>query len=473
MNGVSLPYDQEHQRLVPNNINSNPGRAMGGAGRWVLAAAAAALLAGCASSKYTVDDGRAVNDSLLDSIRAYGAGENAIRGAVARTRKLNDPDCARQWDLPFSVASSDGLSATDRVAWVRALGVDERLTVIGASARSPLQLQDKIVAVAGYTDSSAATMLERLNYKRDSGKSFNVKLASGRIARITPFEVCRGYTELANPATPDLQDYEWQLSVHPLQVVRTPLGEDEALWLVLWTQGVSEMGGGRMKTYHYAVKFAGALYDVASIATGLQGAAVAAQAGVAAAQAAAATATTTVLRGQITSQALAASRSRLVDKYNESARRSQIELAADTMQHAKVNRASLSGISWVASTVFESADIWAYDRMERLKADPLAGMVLHRKLLEQQFADNVMLMDPDRLAAFGKFVRDKGRGDDLDAILLGDHSADVFAFDASMPVASDNPFFYEDMSHPPTARVQPIASFADSLGEGVAQPPEK
>ena len=108
-----------------------------------------------------------------------------------------------------------------------------------------------------------------------------------------------------------------------------------------------------------------------------------------------------------------------------------------------------------------------------LKADPLAGMVLHRKLLEQQFADNVMLMDPDRLAAFGQFVRDKGRGDDLDAILLGDHSADVFAFDASMPVASDNPFFYEDMSHPPTARVQPIASFADSLGEGVAQPPEK
>ena len=84
------------------------------------------LLAACAGPKYTVDDGRKVDEVLLGNIRSYGSAERAMRGAT-----LKDPDCSTQWELPFSVESSDKLSADARVAWVRALGVDERLTVVG------------------------------------------------------------------------------------------------------------------------------------------------------------------------------------------------------------------------------------------------------------------------------------------------------------------------------------------------------
>ena len=46
--------------------------------RWLalaMLAAVAAVLGGCASHKYTVDDGRKVNELLLGQIRAYGEGE--------------------------------------------------------------------------------------------------------------------------------------------------------------------------------------------------------------------------------------------------------------------------------------------------------------------------------------------------------------------------------------------------------------
>ena len=38
---------------------------------------AAVLITGCAGPKYTVDDGRKVNEELLANIRVYGAGEQA------------------------------------------------------------------------------------------------------------------------------------------------------------------------------------------------------------------------------------------------------------------------------------------------------------------------------------------------------------------------------------------------------------
>jgi hypothetical protein len=46
---------------------------------------AAAVLTGCSAPKYTIDDGRQVNEELLKNIRTYGAGELALRPAIYRT----------------------------------------------------------------------------------------------------------------------------------------------------------------------------------------------------------------------------------------------------------------------------------------------------------------------------------------------------------------------------------------------------
>ena len=93
----------------------------------MLALFVSGLLAAAAPARpllVTVDDGRAVNEELLGNIRSYGAGERALRPAIARSAELKDPDCATQWELPFSVATSYNWNKDDRVAWVRALGVD-------------------------------------------------------------------------------------------------------------------------------------------------------------------------------------------------------------------------------------------------------------------------------------------------------------------------------------------------------------
>ena len=97
---------------------------------------------------------------------------------------------------------------------------------------------------------------------RDSGRAFNLKLFSGKVVPVRPVKLCRGYARLAPPASPMAQDYHWLLNVHPLQVAHGELTEDEALWLVLWGQGVSEEGGARMKTYAYGTKIAGTLFNL-------------------------------------------------------------------------------------------------------------------------------------------------------------------------------------------------------------------
>jgi len=112
--------------------------------RWVFTLGFIGLLGACAAPKYTVDDGRKVNETLLGHIRNFGAGEQALRPAIARSAALKDPDCDTQWELPFSVATSYQQSEDDRVAWVRGLGVDERITVVGAAPDSAFRLGDKM-----------------------------------------------------------------------------------------------------------------------------------------------------------------------------------------------------------------------------------------------------------------------------------------------------------------------------------------
>jgi hypothetical protein len=411
-----------------------------------------ALLAGCASApKFTVDDGRRVDESLLAGMRAYGAGERLVRPAIARSAALKDKDCDKQWELSFAVATSAGWSENDRVAWMRALQVDERLTVIAVTQDSPLALGERLVRVGAREDIDGQRLLETLAEARDAGQPFTIGLASGRNVLVRPFEVCRGYTRFAPPNTPQLQDYHWLLSLHPLEVTQAEPTPDEALWAVLWTQGLSEEGGARMKTYHYGLKIAGTLYNLATLASGVKAAALAADAALSAARSAAANVASEFLKQQLIEQgkALAAQKIRegLVDAAQQLTRQQVLNL----MQAAAANRGSLSGVSRIAATAFERADAWAFSRMAALGAPPLAGFTLHQKLLERGLAANAFLFDADRLAALNKVAAARGFEAEVVAILGGLRAESLLAELGAMPLASAQTSFAFDSPDDPGA----------------------
>ena len=436
--------------------------------RQILSLVTLLLLTACAAPKFTVDDGRKVDEVLLGHIKSYGSGEQALRPAIARTAALKDTECDTQFELPFSVASSDNWSENDRVAWVRGLGVDERLTVVASSLGSGLQLRDRIVEIAGYSSSSAEKMLLRLANLRDRGEPFNMKLSTTEQVQVKPFKVCRGYTRLAPPNSPVTQDYHWLLSVHPLEVPLVSLEDDEALWMVLWTQGVSEEGGARMKTYHYGSKVVGSLYTLFTVASGLQGAALAADAAIAAAQKTAAMVASEILKRQLIEQATTFAADRLRGEVIGAARKLTQQQVVGAMQAAAVNRGALSGVAWVASTAFEKADAWAYNRMEQLNANPLAGFSLHQKLIERGLVGNSMVFDPDRMTALNKLAETKGRGEDVVAILQGIRPDELYFPLTEMPLASAPTGFSYDDAQDLTSTNQP---FANGLVEGLLNMP--
>jgi hypothetical protein len=436
--------------------------------RWLVTLFILSLLAACAGPQYTIDDGRQVNEELLGHIRSYGAGEKALRPAIARTAALKDPNCDTQWELPFSVSTSYDMEKTDRVAWVRGLGVDERLTVIAAAADSPLQASDKIQEIDGYSRENTVKMALRLAEQRDAGRPFEIKTASGNTQRVVPFEVCRGYTRLAPPNSPQAQDYHWKGSMHPIEVARANLTEDEALWAVLWTQGVSEEGGARMKTYHYGTQIAGSLYTIFSIASGIQGAALAADAAIKVAQSTAATVVSDLLKKQLIEQATQAAADKMRSELVGAVQKLTQQQVVSAMQLAAANRGALTGVAWVAATVFDQADTWAYQRLEKLNANPLASFTLHQKLIEQGLTSNSLVLDPDRMKTLNKFAEERGRGDDVVAILQGlqpDHLQ--FALQ-DMPLASAPTGFAYDEIGDASANTQP---FARGLIEGMLSMP--
>ncbi|WP_157281811.1 hypothetical protein [Pelomonas sp. Root1237] len=411
-----------------------------------------ALLTGCASGpKFTVDDGRKVDETLLAGMRAYGAGERLIRPAIARSAALKDKDCDKQWELPFAVATSAGWSADDRVAWVRALQVDERLTVIAVTQDSPLAPSDRIVRVGGREDIDGERLLETLAEARDAGKPFNVGLASGRNVAIKPFEVCRGYTRFAPPNTAQLQDYHWLLSLHPLEVTQAEPTPDEALWMVLWTQGLSEEGGARMKTYHYAIKIAGTLYNLATLASGVKAAALAADAAMSAAKSAAANVASEFLKQQLIEQGKALATQKIREGLVDAAQQLTRQQVMNVMQAAAANRGSLSGVSRIAATTFDYADAWAFTRMAALGASPLAGFTLHQKLIERSLAANAFLFDADRLAAINKIAAARGFEAEVVAILGGLRADTLRAEIGAMPLASSRGSFSFDNPDDPGA----------------------
>lgn len=396
----------------------------------------ALTLSGCSSVKYTVDDGRKVNETLLANLRLLGHGERALRPAIVRSAALKDPDCSHQWELPFSVATSYEWDEDDRVAWVRALQVDERLTIVGAAPDSGLLVGDKLVELKGYSRRDANKMLAELAELRDSGKPFPVKTAAGQTVTIKPLQVCRGYARLAPPVTPTYQDYHWLMSIYPLTVFSPQISPDEALWMVLWTQGLSEEGGARMKTYHYTKEIVSTLFEIATLATGLNAAAQAAKVAVDQAAQAAAAAAAKSAGEAIAKQALQeAARSIAEQAGKEYAQKVGEEIAKSAGRQlgsvlrdsfmARVGM-SVSSLSWVATTAFDDADRWAYDRIGKLGGDPLAGATLHQKLLDANTISNPFVFDEERLQRYAALARQTQREEMLAAVLKGE-SLDVFA----------------------------------------------
>ena len=374
------------------------------------------VLSGCGGTKYTVDDGRQVDEKLLANIRALGNGEQAIRPALLQTVSLKDKECDTQWELPFAVATSYDLKEDDRVAWVRGLKVDERPTVIGVAPEIGLDLGDKIVEIAGYHRDNSTKMLEELLERRDSGKPFQVKTSDGKITHIFPIKVCRGHIVLAAPDTPETQDYHWRQSVHPLEAFSKPLTPDEAMWVVLWTQGLSEEGGARMKTYQYGMTTLKTIVNIATVVSGVGNAAHAVQsAGASIASTASNAAARAVAEEAAKQMAKEAVTKDLTDRAYKLAKK---ELT-DVLQAAALNRVGLGGVSWVAGTVFDRADKWAFERMTKLNADPVAAFSLHMKLAESGATHNAFVFDEERLTQMKTLAAATGISEKVARLLEG------------------------------------------------------
>lgn len=424
----------------------------------------AAGLVGCSSVKYTVDDGRPVNETLLGNIRLLGQGERTLRPAIVRTGQLNDPDCSTQWELPFGVATSYEWDETDRVAWVRALQVDERLSVISAARGCGLDYGDKLVEVDGYSKKDSNKMLVRLASLRDSGEPFPVKTASGREVTVTPFKVCRGYARLAPPSQPAFQDFHWLMSTHPLELFNPLVTPDEALWMVLWTQGLSEEGGAKMKTFHYGKEFLLTMLDVASLAMGVNAAAQAAkvaysQAATAASSAATKAATEAVARQileEAGKEAAQAAAKEYAQKIGEEVAKSVGKQASVALRDTFLARMgfSVSSLSWVASTAFDDADAWTFDRMRKLGADPVAGASLHRKLMDRGLTRNTFVLDEERLGNLALHAK-KTQSEEILLAALRGASLDAYSLKLTdLPQSSND----ADSSGPAAGLDMPLTS---------------
>lgn len=341
-----------------------------------IAATALALLGGCASTTPTVDDGRQLDRRLVAEMRAYGEAAAALRPAIVRSAALNDPECSTQYELPFDVLTAYGLDDDAKVAWVRALGVDERLTVIAADPWSGLKAGDIVTRVGSYKSGNSRKLADALLAARDGGEPFTIELATGEQLTVAPVKLCRGHVLLASPFEPAAQGYHWAQSVHPLEVFHQPLTADEAAWIVLWTQGLSERAGAQMKTYAFMVGSMKWL-TVFGLGVGTSSAASSARGAAAAAG--------TSSAGQVAAVQLAGQ-------------------AASLMAQAAANRAALSGISGVAASQFDRADQWAVEHMLKLGLDPRAGLTLHAKLVAQGAASNAFLFDEKRLASMRALV---------------------------------------------------------------------
>jgi hypothetical protein len=342
----------------------------------LVAASLVAGLGGC-STQLTVDDGRPLNAELVADMQDFAEAAVVVRPAIVRSAAIADSGCSNQYELPFDAMTTDGIADLDtKIAWTRALGVDENLTVIAADRSSGLRPGEIVAEVDGYRSRNKVRMAEKLADARDRGEPFELILDSGERVTVTPIRLCRGHVLVAPPLDPALQRYHWRASVHPLALFRPPLTADEAEWIVLWTQGLSERGGARMKGYAFMV---GSVKWLSVLGLGF---ATSSAAGSARASAASAGTSAT---GQVAATQVAGQ-------------------AASLMAQSAANEASLSGVSGVAAGVFDRADQWAFEHMRELGMNPRAGLDLHEKLVAQGAAANAFLLDEKRLAKMRAMV---------------------------------------------------------------------
>lgn len=391
------------------------------------------LLSACSSTSYTIDDGRKVNPQLLSNIKLYGQGERLIRPAIVRSSGMNDKDCAKRWELPFSVASSYLVpDKTDRVAWVRGLNVDERLTVVGAAAACGLEVGDKLTSLDDYHTDDVEKMLKKLEALREDGSPFPVVTAKGRTVTITPVQVCRGLIRLAPPTEPYSQSFHWEKIVYPLEIFNPALTEDEALWMVLWGQGVSEEGGTRMKSYAAARWVIDKTMTVASLAVSggaiyQAGKAASAQVMAQASSAAAQAATNEIAKQAATAAARQAAEAAARAYLEKTATELSKKVATQTATTVAESYTAREGFAVdlmdrVAATSFDDADAWAYSRMSRLQGDPLSGASLHHKLFSHEFIHNPFILDKSRLERLDAFVKTRHGEDALKSAVRGQKS---------------------------------------------------
>ncbi|OWW18347.1 hypothetical protein AYR66_02565 [Noviherbaspirillum denitrificans] len=379
------------------------------------------LVSGCAAPVYTVDDGSQVDETLLAEIRAFGKGHQVLRPGIVRSAALKDKDCDKQWELPFVVATSYDLPKEKKIAWVRGLSVDERLSVIAASENTDLSVGDKIEEIDGYKKENTVKMHAELMDRRDSGRPFTMRLASGKAVKVNPVEVCRGRVLIAAPENAAAQDFHWLQSTHSLSLLDNDLTPDEALWTVLWTQGLSEEAGARMKVYHYGLKVVKTGIAIASVASGVGAVANAANAAAAnAATTAAGSAAAQAAARELAKQAADSMRKSVIEAAQKVARQQAQEITLDAIKAATMFKNSLSGISWVAGTGFYMADKWAFDRMETLGADPLAAFTLHYKLASTANAQNAFVFDEERLQLISEIAKQKGMEEKVALVLAGE-----------------------------------------------------
>jgi hypothetical protein len=427
------------------------------------------LLGGCASAPKEIDDGRVLDPNLVASFQLYGQGERALRPALVRAAEVaknKAVECDKQFELPFAVATAEGAEGDDQVAWKRVLDVDQRVAVIAAAAGSPVAPGERIVQVGRLPARGSWELLEQLGSAREEGRPFEVQLASGQSQQVTPFPVCRGYARLAPPTTPKTQDYHWLMSMHPLELPQSGPSSDEMLWAVLWTQGLSEEGGARMKTYHYTVKIGGTLLQLASLASGLNAAAKLAEVAVDEARKRAAQEISKFASEQLLKQGKELALQRLRQGLQDAAEKVTRGQAMAMMSKSAANRGALTGVGMIAATVWERADAWAFARMQELGADPLAGLRLHQKMVERELGGNAFALDAERIGALTQLAGSKGLRAQALAALGGENFDALDRLAAAMPMASSKAgFSFESADDPAAGR------FARGLLDGLLHLP--
>ncbi|HET7775861.1 MAG TPA: hypothetical protein VFK74_05790, partial [Azospira sp.] len=95
------------------------------------------------------------------------------------------------------------------------------------------------------------------------------------------------------------------------------------------------------------------------------------------------------------------------------------EMAVDSIKTAALFKSSLSGISWVAGAGFPMADKWAFERMAKLGADPLAGITLHYKLASRGISLNSFVFDEERVGLITQITEAQGLGNEAKLALGG------------------------------------------------------